>query len=174
MRPMALDDLGLAPAINQLVGRLASRGILSTDFSVDGKAYDLPKHVEIAIFRVVQEALNNVAHHAGTDKARVRLLYRPQAVSVLIEDEGKGFDAEADPEIPDVPAEEILADGTDHVGQFGIMGMKERAKIIGAEFNVLSTIGKGTRIHLRVPNKLPGANKEDVKVVNTPDKGKKS
>ena len=174
MRPMALDDLGLAPAINQLVGRLASRGILSTDFSVDGKSYDLPKHVEIAIFRVVQEALNNVAHHAGTDKARVRLLYRPQALSVLIEDEGKGFDAEADPKIPDVPAEEILADGTDHAGQFGIMGMKERAKIIGAELNVLSTVGKGTRIHLRVPNKIPGASKEDVKVVNTPDKGKKS
>lgn len=174
MRPMALDDLGLAPAINQLVGRLASRGILSTDFSVDGKSYDLPKHVEIAIFRVVQEALNNVAHHAGTDKARVRLLYQPQALSVLVEDEGKGFDAEADPEIPDVSAGEILADGTDHAGQFGIMGMKERAKIIGAELNVLSTIGKGTRIHLRVPNKLPGAKKEEVKVINTPDKGKKS
>lgn len=88
MRPMALDDLGLAPALNQLVGRLSSRGILSTELSVDGRSYELPKHVEIAVFRVVQEALNNVAHHAGTDKARVRLLYTRAALSVLIEDEG--------------------------------------------------------------------------------------
>lgn len=174
MRPMALDDLGLAPAINQLVGRLASRGILSTDFSVDGKSYDLPKHVEIAIFRVVQEALNNVAHHAGTDKARVRLLYTPQALSVLVEDEGRGFDADAEPEIPEVPAEEILAeDAENNIGQFGIMGMKERAKLIGAELTVMSAPGKGTRVHLRVPNKVSGVERDEVKVVKTPDKGKK-
>ena len=98
MRPMALDDLGLAPAINQLVSRMAARDMLTVDFSVDGKAYDLPKHVEIAVFRIVQEALNNVMHHARTQMARVRLLYAPSTLSVLIEDKGAGFDTEAKPE----------------------------------------------------------------------------
>lgn len=174
MRPMALDDLGLAPAINQLVGKLASREIVSTEFSVDGKRYDLPKHVEIAVFRIVQEALNNVAHHAGTDKARVRLLYTPEALSVLIEDAGKGFDMEEglSPQMPEV--EEVLAsDGADHAGKFGIMGMQERAKIIGAELHIQSAPGKGTRVHLRIPNKITAAGQEHVKVVRTLDKGRR-
>lgn len=155
MRPMALDDLGLAPALNQLVGRLSSRGILSTELSVDGRSYELPKHVEIAVFRIVQEALNNVAHHAGTDKARVRLLYTRAALSVLIEDAGVGFDPDAEPELPGLSEDgsEMVEEGADHVGQFGIVGMKERAKIIGAELNVLSAPGKGTRVHLRIHNR---------------------
>ncbi|SFT61379.1 two-component system, NarL family, sensor histidine kinase DegS [Selenomonas sp. GACV-9] len=174
MRPMALDDLGLAPALNQLVGRLASRGILSTEFSIDGTAYELPKHVEIAIFRIVQEALNNVARHAGTDKARLRLLYTPQALSVLIQDEGEGFDAEAEPEIPDMEnADEILAEDAESIGQFGLMGMRERAKIIGAELNIISAVGKGTRVHLRVPSKLAKPGTEKVKAIKTPDKGRR-
>ena len=176
MRPMALDDLGLAPAINQLVGRLASREIVSTEFSVDGKRYDLPKHVEIAVFRIVQEALNNVAHHAGTDKARVRLLYTPDALSVLVEDEGRGFDIEEGLEPQVVDAEEVLSsdgEGAEHVGRFGIMGMQERAKIIGAELHIQSAPGRGTRVHLRVPNKTAAAGKDKVKVIRTPDKGKK-
>lgn len=174
MRPMALDDLGLAPAINQLVGRLASREVVSTEFSVDGKRYDLPKHVEIAVFRIVQEALNNVAHHAGTDKARVRLLYTPEALSVLIEDAGKGFDMEEGLAAQMPEAEEALAsDGADHAGKFGIMGMQERAKIIGAELNIQSAPGKGTRVHLRIPNKITAAGQEHVKVVRTPDKGRR-
>lgn len=177
MRPMALDDLGLAPAVNQLVGRLASREIVSTEFSVDGKRYDLPKHVEIAVFRIVQEALNNVAHHAGTDKARVRMLYTPEALSVLIEDAGKGFDMEEGLAPQMAEADEVLAsDGPDHAGRFGIMGMQERAKIIGAELHIQSAPGKGTRVHLRIPNKGTAAGQENVKnvkVVRTPDKGKR-
>jgi len=175
MRPMALDDLGLAPAINQLVGKLASREIVSTEFSVDGKTYDLPRHVEIAVFRIVQEALNNVAHHAGTDKARVRLLYTPTALSVLIEDDGRGFDTE-EGLIPQVmEAEEVLTEnGADHAGKFGILGMQERAKLIGAELNILSAPGKGTRVHLRVLNKFTSAGQDNVKAIRTPDKGIRS
>lgn len=175
MRPMALDDLGLAPAINQLVGKLASREIVSTEFSVDGKTYDLPRHVEIAVFRIVQEALNNVAHHAGTDKARVRLLYTPAALSVLVEDDGRGFDTEEGLSPQVMEAEEVLAEnGADHAGKFGILGMQERAKIIGAELNILSAPGKGTRVHLRILNKSTSAGQDNVKAIRTPDKGIRS
>lgn len=167
MRPMALDDLGLAPAINQLVSRMAARDMLTVDFSVDGKAYDLPKHVEIAVFRIVQEALNNVMHHAKTQMARVRLLYAPSTLSVLIEDKGAGFDTEAKPE-PD------SEDGLDeHVGHFGIMGMEERAKIIGAELKVSSEIGKGTKVHLRITKKASAVKDKSITIIKTPEKGRK-
>lgn len=165
MRPMALDDLGLVPTLNQLVGRMASRGILSVELSTDGKQYELPKHVEIAIFRIVQEALNNIAHHAGTDNARLRLLYAPSALSVLVEDNGCGFDADK--------KDDSLTDdgGTAHAGHFGMVGMEERAKLIGAELKITSAVGQGTRVHLRVPNKsLTENNAKNIKVVKTPEK----
>ena len=171
MRPMALDDLGLVAALNQLIGRMASRGILAIDFSVDGTVYELPKHVEIAIFRIVQEALNNIRHHAETEAARVRLLFSPAAVSVLIEDNGKGFDPEARAEVPDEEnGEPVSEDAAEVHHHFGLMGMRERAKIIGAELAITSAVGEGTRVHLRVPNREPQQNTKDVKVVNTPNK----
>ena len=172
MRPMALDDLGLAPALNQLVGQMASRGILSTDFSIDGQPYELPKHVEIAIFRIVQEALNNAAHHSGTDKARLRVLCRPEALSVLIQDDGKGFDTDTEPEMPEA-AEVLSEEESSHAGQFGLLGMRERAKLIGAEINVVSALGKGTRVHLRVPRRQPAEDDRNVKIINTAKKGRR-
>ncbi|MBP8597991.1 MAG: sensor histidine kinase [Selenomonas sp.] len=172
MRPMALDDLGLAPALNQLVGQMASRGILSTDFSIDGQPYELPKHVEIAIFRIVQEALNNAAHHSGTDKARLRVLCRPDALSVLIQDDGKGFDTDTEPEMPEA-AEVLSEEESSHAGQFGLLGMRERAKLIGAEINVVSAPGKGTRVHLRVPRRQPAEDDRNVKIINTAKKGRR-
>ena len=172
MRPMALDDLGLAPALNQLVGQMASRGILSTEFSIDGQPYELPKHVEIAIFRIVQEALNNAAHHSGTDKARLRVLCRPDALSVLIQDDGKGFDTDAEPDMPEA-AEVLSEEESSSAGQFGLLGMRERAKLIGAEINVVSAPGKGTRVHLRVPRRQPAEDDRNVKIINTAKKGRR-
>ena len=172
MRPMALDDLGLTAALNQLIGRIASRGMLAIDFSVDGKVYDLPKHVEIAIFRIVQESLNNVVNHAETDKVRVRLLFSPNALSVLVEDHGKGFNQE---EREKKEARLVESDGDEPAEEirFGLLGMRERAKIIGAELNITSAPGEGTRVHLRIPNKLPIVDTKDVKVIKpAPDKKK--
>lgn len=172
MRPMALDDLGLVAALNQLIGRIASRGMLAIDFSMDGKVYEMPKHVEIAIFRIVQEALNNVAHHAETDNAKIRLLYSPAAVSILIEDHGKGFDLDAKVDAVDENGEPLSPELADMPSHFGLMGMEERAKIIGAELSINSAIGEGTRVHLRVPSIQPQMDAKDVKVVKTPTKKK--
>ncbi len=154
MRPMALDDLGLEAALNQLVQKLAQRGIVYARFDADGKRYDLPKHVEIAIFRIVQEALANVAHHSGQTKATVRMLYAPGVLSVLIEDHGQGFDPEADPE--DAPEEQPQ-------GHFGLIGMQERARLIGADLKVLSKPGQGTRVHLRVERNITKAMEDERK-----------
>ena len=132
----------------------------------------MPKHVEIAIFRIVQEALNNICHHAEVDKAKVRLLYSPTAVSVLIEDSGKGFDPEARPEVLDEDGEPLPPELAEAHHHFGLMGMKERAKIIGAELNITSAIGAGTRVHLRVPLQKPQGEAKDIKVIKTPTKKK--
>ena len=157
MRPMALDDLGLPQAVEQLITLFGERGKLHGTFSLEGNYYALPKHVEIAVFRIVQEALNNVAQHARTDKVRVRMHYTSQALTVLIADEGIGFM----PDRVDEPEDDESDGALDMESQrrrrgrhFGMIGMEERAKLIGAEIQVLSEPGKGTKVHLRVYNRL--------------------
>ena len=157
MRPMALDDLGLPQAVEQLITLFGERGKLHGTFSLEGDYYALPKHVEIAVFRIVQEALNNVAQHARTDKVRVRMHYTSQALTVLIADEGIGFMSDR----VDEPEDDESDGALDMESQrrrrgrhFGMIGMEERAKLIGAEIQVLSEPGKGTKVHLRVYNRL--------------------
>ena len=158
MRPMALDDLGLEAALSQLVQKLAQRGIVYARFEADGKRYDLPKHVEIAVFRIVQEALANVAHHSGQNKAMVRMLYSTGALSVLIEDHGCGFDMDADQKAQGDEDAYGLGNQESH---FGMVSMEERARLIGAELQVTSKPGKGTRVHLRVERNVSRAAAEE-------------
>ena len=159
MRPMALDDLGLPQAVEQLIRLFGERGKLRGTFSLEGTHYILPKHVEIAVFRIVQEALNNVVHHAKTDKVRVRMRYTEQALSVLIADDGVGFDPTRLPEEPEQTEE--MDDALDMETQrrlrgrhFGVIGMEERAKLIGAAIQIISAPNQGTKVHLRVENRM--------------------
>ena len=142
MRPMSLDDLGLVPALRQLVSKLEERKILKTDFQVNGKERALEKHVEVTLFRIIQEGLNNIHRHAGVSEGRLRLLFSPNDLSILISDEGRGFDM--------AETEEMRKSGTGN-GHFGIRGMEERAKLIGASLNVISNPGEGTKIHVKLP-----------------------
>ncbi|MCI6482744.1 MAG: sensor histidine kinase [Selenomonadaceae bacterium] len=142
MRPMSLDDLGLVPALRQLVSKLEERKILKTDFQVNGKERALEKHVEVTLFRIIQEGLNNIHRHAGVSEGRLRLLFSPNDLSILISDEGRGFDM--------AETEEMRKSGTGN-GHFGILGMEERAKLIGASLNVISNPGEGTKIHVKLP-----------------------
>lgn len=142
MRPMSLDDLGLVPALRQLVSKLEERKILKTDFQVNGKERALEKHVEVTLFRIIQEGLNNIHRHAGVSEGCLRLLFSPNDLSILISDEGRGFDM--------AETEEMRKSGTGN-GHFGILGMEERAKLIGASLNVISNPGEGTKIHVKLP-----------------------
>lgn len=142
MRPMSLDDLGLVPALRQLVSKLEERKILKTDFQVNGKERALEKHVEVTLFRIIQEGLNNIHRHAGVSEGRLRLLFSSNDLSILISDEGRGFDM--------AETEEMRKSGTGN-GHFGILGMEERAKLIGASLNVISNPGEGTKIHVKRP-----------------------
>ena len=156
MRPMALDDLGLPQAVEQLIQLFGERGKLHGTFSMEGEHYTLPKHVEIAIFRIVQEALNNVVHHAKTNKVRVRMHYTSQALTVLIADDGVGFDPSHLTEEPEESDDALDMETQRRLRgrHFGVIGMEERAKIIGAAIQILSEPGKGTKVHLRVQNRM--------------------
>ena len=156
MRPMALDDLGLPQAVEQLLQLFGERGKLHGTFSMEGEHYTLPKHVEIAIFRIVQEALNNVVHHAKTNKVRVRMHYTSQALTVLIADDGVGFDPSHLTEEPEESDDALDMETQRRLRgrHFGVIGMEERAKIIGAAIQILSEPGKGTKVHLRVQNRM--------------------
>ena len=142
MRPMSLDDLGFLPALQQFLLKMKDRGVLEVSLQIDGHEKEIPKHVGVVLFRMIQEALNNVSRHAGTDKASVRLLFTEPALSILIVDTGAGFDMD-----------EAQKERSEGEGHFGMVGMKERAAIVGAELNITSAKGKGTRVHIRLPFK---------------------
>ena len=142
MRPMSLDDLGLVAALRQLVGKLAERQSLRVEFSVRGKEIPLEKHVEVTLFRIIQEALGNIQRHAQVEECALRLLYSQGNLSILVADEGEGFDVDS------VEENRNKAEGDGH---FGILGMEERAKLIGASFSIISKPGEGTKVHIKLP-----------------------
>ncbi len=142
LRPMALDDLGLVAAVAQLVHQMQERGLVTVTMTMEGVEVPLDAHVKAALFRIVQEALNNVAHHAKVKRAKLRMLYTDTAVSILIQDNGGGFDAEA-----------VLEQKGGNEEHFGLLGMQERAMIVGAQCVISSKPGQETRVHVRLPLK---------------------
>lgn len=138
LRPMALDDLGLGPTIRGVLDNIRTQQGLFTEMLVTGKERRLESYVEIGLFRVVQEALNNVMKHAGASTIRVRIEFAPAGVTIVVEDDGKGFDDSVE-EIP-----------SDH---FGLMGMRERVQLLEGKLTIKSTLGRGTRVLITAPLK---------------------
>jgi len=139
LRPTALDDLGLRVAVANYVEGWGERAGVEVDFHATGLDGDrLPAPVETALYRVVQEALANVFKHAGAKRVNVALLLAPGHVSAVVEDDGRGFDPEA---------ESGPADGH----RLGLLGMRERAALVGGSLSVESAPGRGTTVIARVP-----------------------
>lgn len=134
LRPPSLDDLGLVPAIRQLVSTTEGRHDDRTvDLRLSGHPRRLPAECELGLYRIAQEALNNVDKHAGARNVRVRLSFRRDGVVLSVSDDGRGF-ARGD------------ADRS-----MGLPGMRERASLIGGELGVESTPGRGTIVRAAVP-----------------------
>ena len=131
LRPAMLDDLGLLPALLWLFGRFSRQTNIEIDFQHSGLDRRFPQDVETAAYRIVQEALTNVARHAGVSKAHVHASTNDRLLSVVIADEGKGFDADA-----------VLAASATS----GFSGMRERAVFAGGRLSVESGAGTGTRV----------------------------
>ncbi len=136
LRPSLLDDLGLAPALRQLADRFAARTGIAVDFRSEVSDGDrFSPAVETAAYRVVQEALTNVARHAGADRVQVLCHRDPDRLALHVVDEGRGFD-------------------TDRVAEAdsgGLAGMRERAGLAGGTCEVTSEPGAGTRVTVSLP-----------------------
>lgn len=142
LRPSVLDDLGLRAALEWLSDSSSSRGVPCT-FTCDGVPLVTSAEEEIAIFRIAQEALSNVWRHAQANQARLELLYKEQLIRLTVQDNGKGF----------LPLSERQAGS--QVG-FGMVGMRERAALMGATLLITSSPDNGCSVVLTLPL-TPGA-----------------
>ena len=141
LRPSLLDSLGLAAAIQRSAEEYGERVGLRIDCQVADLDHHrrLPPEVETAVYRIVQEALTNVAKHAQATRASVVLRHRGDSLLAIVEDDGRGFDVEA--VLGTAPAEKRL----------GLFGMSERAALLGGRFSIESAPGRGTTVFVEVP-----------------------
>lgn len=137
LRPPILDAQGLVPTLRWHAATCQDLYNISCSVQVLGQPIRLSAETEVAIYRVVQESLNNIAVHAQARNARIRLNFRPACLQVVVEDDGAGF-----------APEEVLATT---VGQMGLIGMRERIQSIGGRVEIHSVPGRGTRIVFDVP-----------------------
>lgn len=139
LRPTVLDDLGLGPAIEWLADDLAVRSDVDASVVVQGSARRLHPSVEMALFRIAQEALRNVERHADASTARVELRFEDAEVHLQVRDDGRGF------VVPDDLG--TLA----RSGRLGTLGMRERAELVGGNLQVCARVGEGTQVAAVVP-----------------------
>lgn len=135
LRPAALDELGLQPAIEGLIERSASRQGLEVQARIELDSHDgrLSPELESTIYRLVQEALTNVVKHARADRVEIELVRRDSDVSLLVRDDGMGFDVAAP------------------TAGFGLSGMRERVELSSGTLEVESAPGGGTTVRARIP-----------------------
>jgi signal transduction histidine kinase len=138
LRPKTVAEEGLIPTLRRHVAERGDRDGLSVALNLEGYEADrrLPPETEEALFRIVQEALNNVVKHAQTDQAEVRLRLTDGAVSLLIQDRGIGFDPNR------------VSSRASHLG---LTGMSERVRALGGTIEIESQPEAGTRINVEVP-----------------------
>jgi two-component system sensor histidine kinase DegS len=138
LRPSSLDANGLVPKIRQYLDQLTEHSGMRVGLKVDGTEQPLSSSAQFAIFRVMQEALTNARVHGRADKAVVELDFGSDATACSVIDDGAGFD----------PASETAADERSGMG---LVGMHERAALLGGTLDVASAPGEGTTVTLRIP-----------------------
>lgn len=139
LRPMALDDLGLLPVLRRYLEGLEMRENLSVEFIVLGEEFSINPTIEAGIFRIVQEALNNVAKHARANNVKLAISFSPALLIISVCDNGTGFDPEE--------VKEYYKKGE----HFGLISMRERAELLNGKFEIKSAPGKGTRLKFTIP-----------------------
>jgi two-component system sensor histidine kinase DegS len=141
LKPMSLEDLGLIPTLQKYVEKFSSESGIDVKFYCMGKDKAInDKNINLTIFRVVQESLNNIRKHSYTKTADVRVEFTPKNIVVRISDKGKGFDTNL-----------LKVEKDDDSGGFGIFSMKERIELLNGTMEVNSKLGKGTVIKVILP-----------------------
>lgn len=145
LRPSALDDLGLVAAVERHAREYARRHDCEVDLQATGiDGVRLPPQAELAIYRIVQEALTNTAKYAEATSVSVTLERRGSTMLAIVEDNGKGFDVK-----------DLLRSGSKDE-KLGLFGMQERAVLIGGRLTIESQVGVGTTVYVEVPLKREG------------------
>lgn len=135
LRPMALDDLGLFPTIKKHISSVSEFNDIDIQLTLHGEERRLHSNYEVALFRLIQEALQNAVKHAKASLIRVILEIHEQTISLLIRDDGIGFDPE-------------LKNKKD---SYGIIGMRERVELLEGEMKIRSEINEGTTVKITLP-----------------------
>lgn len=141
LRPIYLEDLGFLPALEMLVQQAAKRTTARVRLERGGTAHRLAPEVELAAYRVAQEALNNAVQHAHAQNIVVRVRCALEGLSLSVTDDGVGFTL---PERPDLLTQ---------AGHFGLVGMRERVTRLGGAFQVHTAPGEGTQVTVRLPGR---------------------
>jgi signal transduction histidine kinase len=132
LRPSVLDDLGLVPALRALADDFATRTRIALTLDLEGADRRLPPDLEVVIYRVVQEALTNVARHAGATEAQVRIESDDREVQLYVDDNGRGAAEDASPNM-------------------GWLGMRERVTALGGQLAIGKSTAGGVRLDARMP-----------------------
>jgi PAS domain S-box-containing protein len=139
LRPSILDDLGLIPALEWLLSNLEKQYNINTSMNINGKQRRLAPEKELILFRIAQEALSNTRRHSNASAVSISIDIEDTALTMIISDDGIGFS------IPQRASELVQS------GRLGIVGMRERARLVGGTLVIQSESEKGTTVTLRVP-----------------------
>jgi PAS domain S-box-containing protein len=135
LRPLVLDDLGLGPAVEWLIQKFTERNGIACELELGPPDLELQDPYATAVFRILQESLTNAARHAHASRVDVSISVAQGGIELSVRDDGRGFSPD-DPRKP---------------GSYGLMGLRERAYLLGGEVNIESRPGLGTTIDVRIP-----------------------
>lgn len=141
LRPPLLDDLGLPAALERYVANYRANYGIGVDLQMTGFGHNghLPSQVELAVYRIVQEALTNIAKHAHAHNVSIVVERKQRAVIAVIEDDGRGFDVRA------------VMESAQEESKLGLYGMRERAELVGGRFQIESTLDAGSSVFVEIP-----------------------
>lgn len=145
LRPMVLDDLGLITAISRYLDNFSETYGIECELRIEGYEKRLLPTLEVALFRLIQEGITNVAKHAHSSKVKITLNFQDDWTSARIQDYGKGFDVDST----------MMTPGE----HFGLIGMRERVEMFYGRFSIQSCCGKGTIIEFSIPSRLERGDK---------------
>lgn len=144
LRPAILDDLGLVPAIRWYARtNLEEAGIL-VDITANGETGPLPPKLKSTLYRITQEAINNILKHSNAEKVEIVMRWENDCIQLEVSDDGQGFELAA-------VRQEAL-----QLHQFGLLGIEERAELAGGQAHISSSTSSGTKILVNVPLESPG------------------
>jgi len=140
LRPMSLDDLGLVPTLQRYIITYQEESETEVVFKTRGTCEDIRPVISLTVFRLVQEAINNIKKHAQAKNVSINLEFLEKELKLYVFDDGKGFDTN-----------DLKVRKEDISSGFGLYSMRERIELLNGKFEINSTIGKGTRLSITVP-----------------------